>query len=185
MSSHKTTESLRDLAGLVLEHMSQDSGPADCEPYTGWAVDLARDVSWLLDEMGNDGKRSPGRLSEIRERAEKSATKAWRDDGTFDRHAREDVLWLLSEVERLRQERGRQQDFIDRKSLEDNYAGYGEILESLTAERDAALAEVERARKVVEAARKFVQPDGSLAGRVTEDRLRAALALPREETQAG
>lgn len=32
------------LAGLVLERMSQDSGPADCEPFTGWCVDLAREV---------------------------------------------------------------------------------------------------------------------------------------------
>lgn len=41
---------MRDLAGLVLERTSQDSGPADCEPFTGWCVDLARDVLTLLNE---------------------------------------------------------------------------------------------------------------------------------------
>lgn len=41
---------MRDLAGLVLERTSQDCGPADCEPFTGWCVDLARDVLRLLDE---------------------------------------------------------------------------------------------------------------------------------------
>lgn len=38
---------MRTSAGQVLEAMSQDSGPSDCEPYTVWAVDLARQVLGL------------------------------------------------------------------------------------------------------------------------------------------
>jgi hypothetical protein len=41
----------RALARQVLEAMGQDCGPADCEPYTGWCIDLARDVNDLLDRL--------------------------------------------------------------------------------------------------------------------------------------
>lgn len=44
-------EQARELAEQVLEAMSQDSGPADCEPWTGWAVDLARAVLGLTDGL--------------------------------------------------------------------------------------------------------------------------------------
>jgi hypothetical protein len=49
----RTDADRRAFAGSVLEQMSQDSGPASCEPFTTWCVQLANDVIDTLDERGD------------------------------------------------------------------------------------------------------------------------------------
>jgi hypothetical protein len=46
----KTHEAERKLASDVMEAMDQDCGPIEAEPYSGWAIQLARIVLDLLDE---------------------------------------------------------------------------------------------------------------------------------------
>lgn len=72
-------QEIRERAGRVLEAMSQDSGPESCEPYTGWCVDLARDVAVLCDafllqqKALTDLRSGLTELADMRDDAEENA----------------------------------------------------------------------------------------------------------------
>lgn len=75
---------IRKRAETVIEVMSQDSGLAECEPFSGWVIDSARDVLALLGQRetcpcSSDNK--PGDTCEACEAHPHEDINVWEDEG--------------------------------------------------------------------------------------------------------